>query len=350
MRYYYHSSACSSSTQGSPTSSHAWITKTGSFWCKETMVLLQTTLEKLIFGRSLQSHSFSHYPKLAVTGEDWNDRLVNLNFCLLAQLPLHHKGLVECQHCFWRCPKWPVHLKLHFLSSFMSQAIRHLSSSNQATYSQLRGSHSSILSFSANQSQVTVWQARQGNLEDLLSAHFPALPRGSWGFPRPDEICHPSSEFWVCPAVSSQLVVPGMHPGGIVLDAQPPNLAPSDIKEQQLYSEVCLDALHPFWGHLITWKRDGALVWKCAPPVEPDLSGEVMSEGLVAVPCSMGLGQKKHRHNNMEPRPCQRPATRSEWQQDLVQSVPGGRGRWGPGHPDTWHRILVPRDRYTCLF
>ena len=39
-----------------------------------------------------------------------------------------------------------------------------------------------------------------------------------------------------------------------------------------------------------------------------------------------------------------------EGQQDLVQFVPGGGRRWGPGHPDTWHCILVPSDRYACLF
>lgn len=110
---------------------------------------------------------------------------------------------------------------------------------------------------------------------------------------------------------------------------------------------------HPFWGHPIGWKIDGALSWKWAPPLKPDLSGEVTRVGLVAGPCSMGLGQKKHRHtawqNNMELRPCE-PTIRSEGQQDMVQFVPSGRRRWGPGHPDTWHRILVPSDRYTCLF
>lgn len=147
--------------------------------------------------------------------------------------------------------------------------------------------------------------------------------------------------------------MPGMHPGGILSDAQPPNLAPSHMKEQQLYSEVCLDLPHPFWGHPIGWKRDGALSWIWAQPLKPDLSGEVTREGLVAGPCSMGLGQKKHRHtawqNNMELRPCE-PTIRSEGQQDMVQFVPSGGRRWGPGHPDTWHRILVPSDRYTCLF
>ena len=37
---------------------------------------------------------------------------------------------------------------------------------------------------------------------------------GSWGVPGPDEIHNPSSRFWFCPGVSSQLVVPGKPPKG----------------------------------------------------------------------------------------------------------------------------------------
>lgn len=46
------------------------------------------------------------------------------------------------------------------------------------------------------------------------SQHFPAPPGGSGGVPRPDEIYNPSSGFWVCPRVSSQLAVPRKHPKG----------------------------------------------------------------------------------------------------------------------------------------
>lgn len=43
---------------------------------------------------------------------------------------------------------------------------------------------------------------------------FPALPVGSQVVPMPDEMYNPSSGFWVCPKVSSQLVVLRKPPEG----------------------------------------------------------------------------------------------------------------------------------------
>jgi len=40
----------------------------------------------------------------------------------------------------------------------------------------------------------------------LSPATLPAPPGG--GVPRPDEICNPSSVFWVCPGASYQLNCP----------------------------------------------------------------------------------------------------------------------------------------------
>ena len=42
----------------------------------------------------------------------------------------------------------------------------------------------------------------------------------SQGIPRPDEICHPSSKFWVYPGVSSQFVVLWKKPKGRLISVQ----------------------------------------------------------------------------------------------------------------------------------
>ncbi len=61
----------------------------------------------------LQSHSFSHYPKLMTIGEGWSeDRLVNQKLCPPAQRPVHHYGPVQRMHFFWCCNNLPVNLTL----------------------------------------------------------------------------------------------------------------------------------------------------------------------------------------------------------------------------------------------
>lgn len=140
--------------------------------------LLAETTWKTNFGRSLQSHTFNHYPTLAVTGEGWNDRLVNPKLCLPAQLPLHHKGLVECQHCFWRCPKMTCASQAPFSILIHEPGHQTLELLQSTNLIPTQRSHSFIHSFSANQSQVTMLQARQGNLEDLISSTFSSSSQG----------------------------------------------------------------------------------------------------------------------------------------------------------------------------
>lgn len=74
-------------------------------------------------------------------------------------------------------------------------------------------SHLSILLPSCGQVAVAAGQA---GFSICLCAQqrFPALPGGSWGIPKPDEICNPSSVFWVCPGFPSHSVVPEKPPEG----------------------------------------------------------------------------------------------------------------------------------------
>ena len=75
----------------------------------------------------------------------------------------------------------------------------------------------STLSFSFRWSVVgSRWkQAKQGVPDvPLPGKDFQHPPEGFWGVPRPNETCNPSSEFWVCPGVSSQLVLPRITPKG----------------------------------------------------------------------------------------------------------------------------------------
>ena len=76
----------------------------------------------------------------------------------------------------------------------------------------------------------------------------PALPGGSWGIPRPDEICciiHLGG-FWVCHKIYSQLVMLvnlqgealRRHPHKM---PEPPQLAPFNAKEERLYPQLSTD-------------------------------------------------------------------------------------------------------------
>lgn len=53
------------------------------------------------------------------------------------------------------------------------------------------------------------WAAGLVSRRPSLQQHFPAPPGASWGVFRPDEICNPSGDFWVCPGVSSKERCPG---------------------------------------------------------------------------------------------------------------------------------------------
>jgi len=79
------------------------------------------------------------------------------------------------------------------------------------------------------------WQpAKQGPPGFLLPSHTLVPPGGSRGVPRPDEIYNPSSGFWVCPGVSSQLDVPGKPLRGGAGGPEPPQLTPFDAEEKRL--------------------------------------------------------------------------------------------------------------------
>lgn len=55
-----------------------------------------------------------HYPELMTTGAGWNaDWLVNWDFCLLAQVSLHHNRLLQHSHHCWCRPRPSVNLLLH---------------------------------------------------------------------------------------------------------------------------------------------------------------------------------------------------------------------------------------------
>lgn len=62
----------------------------------------------------LPSHSFSHNPTFMTIVEGWNiGWQANWKICLLALLPLHNNGPVQCWHYFWPCTS--VNLKLKTL-------------------------------------------------------------------------------------------------------------------------------------------------------------------------------------------------------------------------------------------
>lgn len=64
---------------------------------------------------------------------------------------------------------------------------------------------------------------------------FPVLPSRSWGVPRPDGIHNPSSELWVYPRVSSQLVMPRSK--GAVANSSPSlRLSPT---EETHFGRLC---------------------------------------------------------------------------------------------------------------
>ncbi len=69
--------------------------------------------------------SFGHYPKLMTIGEGSNeDRLVNRELCLSAQLSLHHDGSVQHPHYCRHCTDPLVHLP-----SLVNKTLRYLNSS-----------------------------------------------------------------------------------------------------------------------------------------------------------------------------------------------------------------------------
>lgn len=79
----------------------------------------------------------------------------------------------------------------------------------------------------------------------------PAPLGGTQDVTRPEDMCNPSSAFWVCPGVLYQLDVPRTPSEGGVLEEvpQPPQLAQFNMKEQWLYSKLSpdLQASHAFW-------------------------------------------------------------------------------------------------------
>lgn len=58
---------------------------------------------------------FRSFGLLTTIGEGRNvDPLVNLELCLLSQLPLHHSSLLQHLHYWWCCTTTLLHLTLHF--------------------------------------------------------------------------------------------------------------------------------------------------------------------------------------------------------------------------------------------
>lgn len=101
--------------------------------------------------------------------------------------------------------------------------------------------HPSIHCRTLNQGRVVVAAGSVGysRCPSMLSS---SSWGGSWGVPGPDEIHNPTSGFWFCPGVSSQLVVPGKPPKGGSPSRRPNRmLEPHELApflQQQIYSEL----------------------------------------------------------------------------------------------------------------
>ncbi|KAK5621036.1 hypothetical protein CRENBAI_015127 [Crenichthys baileyi] len=95
----------------------------------------------------------------------------------------------------------------------------------------------------------------------------PAPPGGPHSVPRPAKRYSPSSVFWAVPWASSRWDVPGKPPeeglqeASAIGEEEPPQLAPLDVEEQRLYSELLTLSLRECPATLRRKLISAACIW-----------------------------------------------------------------------------------------